>query len=289
MRIQDHRIATKINKKMDIVAFPDGHFGSEAFLKDEYGRLVDYISSRPNAATLFLGDLIDDDRPSTRLLRRSMYNDRSDAFAQEDVKHLLWLDEKVIPKMKKFLDPAKCLGMLEGDHYRRYSNGLTSTQYLCSKLKIPYLGDGQAVLRLHFELAVGKKSRLIQIHCQHGIGGTGRPGNAVNKLEDTAKAWQGMDMFVRAHSHRAFIYPISQYSVSPRGREIIQKDIWLANTSSLRTGFIINKTDYAERKNYGATAHKYPVFHLMTKRLRVQRHKIAIEDRLVIDIAGELI
>ena len=50
------------------------------------------------------------------------------------------MDSFVIPKLNKIVKPARTLGILDGDHYRIYNNGLTSVQYVCAKNKVPYLG-----------------------------------------------------------------------------------------------------------------------------------------------------
>lgn len=253
-----HHFRSKAGDKYNIYFLSDIHLGNPAFLKDEFERVCDIINNDKDAYTLFLGDLTDDDRPSTRIMRQSMFTDRKEAFEQEDLQHLGYIDRVVIPQMSKLA--KNCLGMLDGDHYRRYSNGLSSVQYICAKLKVSYLGDGMARVKLDF-LGPGRKSNSYNIHIQHGVAGIGRPGNGVNRLDDVARQWEGMDCFVRGHNHVGFIYPISRYYEKQSGK-IGQKDIWLINTPSFRTGIMDGTTDYTERRAYGATAHKFPILHL---------------------------
>jgi hypothetical protein len=271
----------KANVKINLYLLSDIHFGSSAFLKDEWERVSDIIKHDPDAYTLFLGDLTDDDRPSTRSMRKHMFSDRVEAFQQEDKQHLDWLDRKIIPQLKPIIRPDRCFGVLDGDHFREYSNGITSVQYVCTMLKIPYLGLGQARINLQF-CTKDMVYYSFRIHAQHGLAGTGRPGSGVNKLEDVANQWEGMDAFVRGHNHKGFIYPISKYYEDRHGA-LKKRDIWLINTPSFRTGLIDGLADYAEMKGYGATATKFPVLKIRTS-VTKQNGK-----NFVLSSSGELI
>jgi hypothetical protein len=289
MQIRDVRFFQLYSKKnFNIYCVPDCHFGSPAFLESEYERLAKIIENDPDALLIFQGDVLDANRPSTRKIKKIAYHDRMEEYEQEDEKNYNWIDNIVLPKLKRLIkNPERCLGMLDGDHFLTMSNGLSSTQYLCSKLKVPYLGDGQAVIRMHLHSGkfgtIGNKL-TYNIHVQHGIGGGGRPGTIVNKLEDTANIWNGIDAFFRGHSHKACIYPISRYYVPQKLTEIRQKDVWLVNTPSFRTGFIMGRTDYAESRNYPATAHKFPVLHLTFSKDRADNYNQA-----KLRVSGELI
>ena len=277
MRIKDYFYhVTKLGPISNVYVIPDCHFGSPAFL----------IEKDPLAKVLFQGDVLDSNRPSTREIKKMAYHDRPEEYEQEDRRNEVWIEQEILPRLRRIIkSPDRCLGMMDGDHYLMMANGLTSTQYICSKLKVPYLGDGQAILKFHYVYSKnsnGARANII-IHAQHGIGGGGRSGTGVNKLEDTANAWDGVDIFVRGHSHKGFIFPISKYYVPHLRDEIMQRDIWLVNTPSFRTGFVKGTTDYAEKRNYAATAHKFPVIHLSCDKSRTNKLSFRI------NITGELI
>lgn len=254
---------------MNIYIMPDCHFGSPAFLEHEYERLAKIIENDRHAHLIFLGDLIDSNRPSTRLLKRVAYSSRKEEQKQQDDRDSYWIDNKIIPKLKRIIKHKNCLGMLDGDHYLEMENGISTTQAVCCKMGLPYLGDGQVILKLHFQFRNrSKQTKILAIHCQHGIGGAGRPSAGVNKLEETANIWEGVDIFARGHSHKGFILPISKYIIPQLKSEIQQHDIWLVNTPSFRTGLILGETDYAESRNYPATAHKFPVIHVTGRKQR---------------------
>ena len=287
MKIKDIYYTIKsLGPILNLYVIPDAHFGSPAFLEDEYERLASIIEKDPLAYVIFQGDILDSNRPSTRAIKKVAYHDRKEEYEQEDKRNEFWIENTILPKLKRLIKTTdRCLGMMDGDHFMTMANGLSSTQFICSKLKVPYLGDGQAILKLHFcysKFSAGGRANTI-IHVQHGLGGSGRAGAGVNKLEDTANIWDGIDVFVRGHSHKGFIYPISKYYVPHKLTEIRQRDIWLVNTPSFRTGFVVGQTDYAEKRNYAATAHKFPVLHLSCDKSR-QNHMT-----LRINMTGELL
>lgn len=287
MKIRDeyHQIKS-LGPVANLYIMPDCHFGSPAFLECEYERLAKIIENDPLARVLFQGDILDSNRPSTRAIKKVAYHDRAEEHQQEDDRNEFWIEKQIIPKLKRLIKtPDRCLGMMDGDHFIEMANGMTSTQLLCSRLKVPYLGDGQAIIKQHYCYAknsAGARANIC-IHVQHGIGGGGRSGTGVNKLEDTAQAWEGIDIFVRGHSHKGFIFPISKYYVPHLTQEIRQRDIWLINTPSFRTGFIVGQTDYAEKRNYAATAHKFPVIRLWADKSRANHQTLRV------NITAELI
>lgn len=273
----------KMGPVMNIYIMPDCHFGSPAFMEDQYERLAAIIEKDPLAYLIFQGDLIDSNRPSTRELKRLAYLARKEEHEQEDTRNSFWIENQIIPKLKRIIKKGRCLGMLDGDHYMLTEAGITTTQQVCIRLGVPYLGDGQVLMRLHFGVGTSRQATMYVIHCQHGINGGGRPGSGVNKLEDMCNIWEGVDAFIRGHSHKGFIFPTSKYFTPQRGQEIKQHDIWLVNTPSFRTGMVLGKTDYAESKCYGATAHKFPVLRL-SARCRVNSKR-----SVKIEVTGELL
>jgi len=284
MRILDNYFTTRqTGRLMNIYIMPDCHFGSPAFLEKEFNRLAEIIENDPFAYLIFQGDLIDSNRPSTRELKRLAFNSRKEEQIQEDDRNDFWIENKIIPKLKRIIKKGRCGGMLDGDHYMEMENGISTTQAVCVKLGIPYLGNGQAILRFHFKWRNTHQTDMVTMHIEHGIGGAGRIGSGVNKLEDMANIWEGIDVFARGHSHKGFIVPISKYFIPKKMVEIRQRDIWLVNTPSFRTGLILNKTDYAEQRNYSATAHKFPVIHLTATR-HVKHNR-----NMEVEISGELV
>ena len=252
----------KTGPMMNLYCIGDLHIGSPAFLERSFDALADIVRKDKYAYFICPGDLTDDDRPTTRLLRRAMFNDRQEALEQEDIQHLTWVDNFVIPKLNKLMKPSRTLGFLDGDHYRVYANGLTSVQYICAKNKIPYLGSGQALLRLNFKYK-SAGSNTIKIHIHHGKGSGVTEASDINELLKVSNQWRAVDVFIRGHSHKPKFIPFQRYfDTKERPPEVRVKEGFLVNAGSFRQGVIMGKVDYAEREVYPPTSTRCPILHM---------------------------
>ena len=258
VRDYDFSVARQGNV-MNLYCIGDLHIGSEAFLESAFDKICEISAKDKNAYFILSGDLIDDDRPTTRIMRRAMFNDRPDALKQEDRQHLTWLDNFVAPKLLKLIRKDRCLGILEGDHWRQYSNGMTSGQYLCSRHKFPYLGTGQAILRLHFAYKSGSVY-TVKLHTHHGKGGGITEAADIQALEKMSRQYEGMHLFIRGHSHKPKFLPFVRYVDSAeRPPQVRTREGFLVNSGSFRQGVVLNSVDYAEDNLYPPTSTRCPV------------------------------
>ena len=249
----------KSGNLMNLYCVGDIHMGSEAFLERSFDRLCDIAKKDKNAYFIFTGDITDDDRPSTRLMRRSMFNDRPEALKQEDLQHLAWMDSYVMPRLNKLIRKDRCLGLLDGDHYRQYATGMTSVQYLCTRHKLPYLGSGQAILRLHFAYR-GSSVSTVKIHAHHGKGSGVTEEADIRELQRISHQYEGMHLYVRGHSHKPKFVPFTRYVDSmERPPQIKVREGFLVNAGSFRQGVIMNDVDYAEMNLYAPTSTRCPI------------------------------
>lgn len=261
MIIKDYNwILNKTGLFMNLYCIGDVHIGSRSFLESAFGKITEIARKDKYAYFIFSGDVTDDDRPSTRILRKAMFNDRPEAFSQEDKQHLSWMDHYVIPKIKKLIRTSeRCLGILDGDHYRIYSNGMTSVQYICAKLKVPYLGQGQALLRLRISYK-GATHRVIRIHAHHGKGSGVTEAADIRELLNISRQWDRVNIFVRGHSHKPKVIPDNRYTdyeTTPATIGTISR--LLVNSGSFRGGMSLHATDYPERRNYPPTSTRCPI------------------------------
>lgn len=250
---------TGVGNAMNLYCIGDLHIGSEAFQEKAFDHICEIAAKDKNAYFILSGDVTDDDRPTTRVMRRSMFNDRPDALRQEDIQHLAWMDNYVVPKLKKLLRPGRCLGILDGDHYRKYSNGMTSVQYICSANKWPYLGEGQAILRLHFRARAGSVC-TVKLHAHHGKGGGVTEASDINELQKLSYQYEGMHLFIRGHSHKPKFLPFTRYvDTSEQPPQLRTREGFLVNAGSFRQGVIMNSVDYAESAMYPPTSTRCPI------------------------------
>ena len=267
----------KTGPLMNLYCVGDIHFGSPAFMERSFDALADICRRDKYAYFICPGDITDADRPTTRLLRRAMFNDRMEAMEQEDIQYLDWIDRYVMPRLNKVIKPAKCLGFMDGDHFRVMASGLSSVQYICAKNKIPYLGMGQALLRLNFKYKTSGVS-TIKMHLHHGKGSGVTEASDINELQKVSYQWRAVDVFIRGHSHKPKFIPFSRYyDTHERPPEVRVKEGFLINAGSFRTGILMNKVDYAEREVYPPTSTRCPILHLTGRKTVASNSSFYVE------------
>lgn len=166
-------------------------------------RTLKEIAEDPFGAVIITGDIEDDDRPSTRVMRKKSFADREDVITGDGIKHMGWLDKEVIPLLLPLAKmPYGIIGVLAGHHWFGLTKGDNSVKYICRELQaqsrkpVPYLGVMSAFVRLKFN-AFGQILTKV-IHVQHGVGGGGATGSSLRNLEKASKDFEA-DVYIRAH------------------------------------------------------------------------------------------
>lgn len=197
-----------------------GNVCDEEMIRTEVHEIVD----NPQAVWCFLGDIEDEDRPTTRVRRRANNADRPEVNLRDAQKHLAWIDQKVIPIMAP-LTQRPCLGVLAGHHWTQLTPARNSVQYICMRLsqiakkkngyKVPYLGVMQSWAPIRFEGTGSLKGERIRrmFHLEHGVGGSQAVGSALKKLEKRAKGIYA-DVYARAHDLKLEVTKIDSVEAS---------------------------------------------------------------------------
>lgn len=228
----------------------DIHMESAGFWKNLWDRFVNKVKNDKNGYWICTGDLEDTDRPSMRDRKRLIYADRQETLQQEDKERMCWIDSKILPKIEPIKD--KCLGMLDGDHFKIFRNGMTSTQYICQTLKIPYLGERLAYVGLVFMPPNRAQSYLYKILARHGKGGTGTDGNNLNKLI-TQNTGFDADLFLGGHTHKSVPYSRTILTPNKNFDKIKGRIVWYVRGGSFLRGYTSNRTTYVEQAEYNPT------------------------------------
>lgn len=166
-------------------------------------RVREIVEDPTDSGTVILGDIVDEDRPSTRSMRRSAFGDRLEVIERDAENHLAWIDKFVIPHLLP-LQKTKygIMGVLAGHHFTQITPDLNSAEYICNRLtelthkKVPYLGEMSSFMDLRFRLK-GKGFRSVG-HIQHGEGGGQTKGSTIARLDRTAQGFVA-DWYMRAH------------------------------------------------------------------------------------------
>ncbi len=198
---------------------------------------------------IFTGDLIDADRPTMRDRKAHIYadEDRKEAWTQEDRRNFSWLDASIVPKYKRIA--PRCLGILDGDHYLIFSNGMTSGQYICKRTGIPYLGERMAFVAISFVDPHRKISRYT-ILARHGKGSGVTSGGSVNAMERQNHGFRA-NLYLGGHNHREHIHPLKIAEVNRIGTKINQHVVWYVRGGSFLDGYPCDGTKtYAEHEEY---------------------------------------
>lgn len=199
-----------------------------------------------NAWFIGMGDYIDAFSPSNRqkLKEAGLYDTayRVLSNAARDITDELY---------ERALKPScgRWLGLLAGHHYATLTDGVTTDQYLCGKLKAPFLGDCGYV-RLLFN-AGDKKTGQVLIWAHHGVGSGQTMAAPLNKLEKLPASWEG-DIFLMGHYSRVCAipvdrcFPIYPHASGTQEARLLYKTVLLVGTGSFMKGYI----EGAERGTY---------------------------------------
>jgi hypothetical protein len=234
------------NSDFRIRFITDTHQDAECFRKDLFHTFVKAQEKDENSVWIHGGDLMDSDRPTTRHMKKIMYADRHEAWTVDDKKTFREIDATIIPLYKKIA--SSCAGLLEGDHYHVFSNGMTSTEYIAKRLKVPYLGERSSFVALTF-YSDNVTSFQYVIHVRHGRGGVGTHGGDINALVKQEAAYLA-DLHLGGHSHKSNIHTERMEYVSVQGIKKSKLITYMRGGSFLEGFPGDGKKTYAMRKEY---------------------------------------
>lgn len=251
--------------RVTLHAFGDIQFGSKSC--DTYllkHKIESIIRDPSGGMSVGLGDMADDDRPSTRDQRASAFASRPEVLDADARDHKFFIDAKVIPLLLPLAQTKHgIVGMLAGHHWKhvrvkdhsgvRYVN---SARYICDELgrltkrRVPYLGIMSSWIWLTFQVNKTKSVRQL-VHIQHGEGGGQTLASALNKLEATSR-WAEADLLIRAHDCKAVAGKLVR--LGPRGfkgnvhiKSLKSKTVGILNIGSMTRGYVMEDTpDYVE-------------------------------------------
>lgn len=246
---------------------------SNGFCMSTWRKMIARVKADPYCFVVFVGDMIDADRPSMRARKATIYaeNDRRSALSEEDIDHQAGLRAGIIADLRPIKD--KIIGMVDGDHFRQYENGTTSTWYIANQLGIPktYLGERMGWVRITFRMPAGKKASgkasshgcNFDIFVRHGKGSASSFGTDMNALVRQSSGWDA-DLIVAGHTHRSWFVKMPYLYI---GRfDIQQRFVGYARAGSLLRGFIYGETTYPEIAEYNPLSIGWPEIYVHTTR-----------------------
>jgi hypothetical protein len=167
-------------------------------------RVQEIVEDPIDSATIVLGDVEDEDRPSTRGIRKAAFAERGEVIERDAQKHLAYIDKFIVPHLMP-LQKTKygILGMVAGHHWTQITPSLNSCEYICNRItelsgkRVHYLGEMSSFIDLRFRSKDGKSIRSVGF-IQHGDGGGQTKGSTLSKLDRATQSFEA-DFYVRAH------------------------------------------------------------------------------------------
>jgi hypothetical protein len=162
--------------------FGDVHFKNPQHHVELWREWLDWARAKERSMFIGMGDYVEWFSDSERRGVESINLHQSSKATMDDfAKDMCDEFYKQISFMK-----GKMLGMLEGNHFYMFQNGMTSTQYLCQKLGCKYLG-ATGFIRLKFQYENGRKGSKVDIFVHHGKGASRLVGGSLSTVQQMAE------------------------------------------------------------------------------------------------------
>ncbi len=258
----------KLPYRFNLECLADFQLGSRSCCWWKINQHIDDIlenAKHTDSGIIFAGDIEDEDRPSTRVMRAKIAAERGEVVERDAMKHIAWLEHKVIPMLLRLHKGTKygIMGGVAGHHFTQLTEyqdddgkkhpAVNSVQYIYRRLAeltgkpCVYLGEMVSFLDLNFEnTKSGHVTRQVGL-LQHGEG-----SGAANKLTRTAKGFEA-DFYIRGHDCKLIGTKEDQlYAKENRGGEpaILSRTKAMLNLGSATLGYEMTKggPSYIEQK-----------------------------------------
>lgn len=195
-----------------------------------------------------MGDYIDFMSPSNRARLRAadLYESAGDVIDEKAMDLVFEIHELALKSTK-----GRWIGLVEGHHWAQLKSGETTDMRLCQMLDSRFLGSS-ALVRLQFDISSTVCNVVLWVH--HGIGGGGKACTPLNKIENLAPYWGGVDVFLMGHSTKSPVVPINR--VEPRwsghgAPDLIHKKVYFVSTGGFCKAYVPgSKEGQAARGGY---------------------------------------
>lgn len=232
-----YEVPSKTNQTHRLFIFGDVHRDSELCAEERWKEFLEEgRKAGPHALFLGMGDYLDSFSTSERDIL-------GDGNLHETTRHNL---EKIakrkcsdMAREMKFMS-GRLIGLLEGNHYASFSDGTTSTQYMCNLLGCKYLGVATFV-RLSFRAFGPRSARMLafDIHAHHGKGASRLVGGSLNRVAQMFEHCDA-DLVIMGHDHKRAIIPANPrlYLHESGGQlSVKERQMWIARSGSFLAAY----------------------------------------------------
>ena len=238
------------HRNFSLRPFGDLQMGEAGFRKDLWERWKRDAAADKNALFIGMGDYSDRFRGTVaKKLRGALVDDYS-AWGE--------MDEWAMKEMQSLADELKpikerIIGLHCGHHHWQMKHGGCTCQYLCQLLRVKHLGFVAMIQLVHDRIG---DVNTINIYSTHGCGGAASVSADLANLERKIMPNWEADLYLRAHSTRAYFIesqPLS-YLAYRRGKNeeipvLKKKKRLLVNTGGFMEGYVEGEQGYVEKSN----------------------------------------
>jgi len=228
-----------------LIPFGDVHADDAGFVESLFDECLAEIIETPNCACIGMGDY--------RNFLRGAARKHLLAYTADE-ESFLELSKMVRGNVEEFYKrkirpiQKKLIGLIEGNHFFKFEDSTTCTQYLCQLAGVPYLTE-MAGIRFKVQGNDYTKVFVIVAHHGHWSGGYSRVGGDLNAVEMKSWPWE-CDIALYGHTHRKSVHHSPIMQIPGRGAlRLLERPKVLIRTGSFVKGFVEDSPGrYTERK-----------------------------------------
>jgi hypothetical protein len=217
-----------------------------------------------------MGDYIDAFSPSNRQrLRGAALYDTAEEVIDDAARALTEELYRTVLKPTT----GRWIGLLEGHHFAELKTGQTTDQYLCELLQARFLGTS-AFVRLQLVYKGGSCKVVLWAH--HGSGGGAKACAPLNKMENIAPYWGGVDVFLMGHTTKGPVVAINRVEPrwsGPGGPELVHRKVFFVSTGGFARSYTLESKSgrtprggYAEQRMLPPSVLGTPIIRIRPKR-----------------------
>jgi len=232
-----------VNEPIYLIPFGDVHRFAPLCDVKHWMEFLEWAKKKDRCYFLGMGDY---DDLASYSERKVLNNDDLHESTQESLDDVY--NKRVTDLCKEIgFMKGKLIGLIEGNHYAKFSDGSTSTQRMCQYLGCKYLGVSCAI-RLILKKDI-HHSASIDIYAHHGLGASRLIGGSLNKVQQMDNnIW--CDIYLQGHDHKKSVAFQSVLYLSQGKRDcyLKKKKIMYARTGSFLKGYVCGKPSYVAAK-----------------------------------------
>lgn len=210
----DSLICYELGMLPDIKIYPlgDVHLGAPGCQFEAFKDLVLWIAEEPRSYAVMMGDLLD-------MGLKSSVGDVYHATMPPGLQKRAMVDA-LMPIRDKIL------ALVSGNHERRLlrDTGICPTYDIAAKMD---LEDRYRETMAFLRVGLGKNSHgkeyTYRLMLHHGSGGGGKAGSMISRMDDYFQAFDGVDIYIYAHSHKPAAFPGAKLMIDSQNRQILQR------------------------------------------------------------------